>query len=344
MDSLAILQQLVSAPGPVGQESAVANVFRSLISEIGLTSTSDAKGNVHVTLGDPAKAKRIVVTAHLDEIAMIVRGITPSGSLKVGSLGGLYPWKLGEGPVEILAPRETLPGVLSFGSIHTNHPASNAQQARERAFDWDMASVFTGLKPGQLESAGVRVGTRVVVARSQRSLWIVGDFVTSYFLDDRADVLAMFLAIVQLKDSDISATFIATAAEEVGGEGALYALHSLQPDVCIALELGPIVIDAPALLTSNPTVWVQDGYSSPAASDLDLLAEIAQGLGHPLQFQAFSMGGSDASCAASRGLCARPFTLGIPMENSHGFEIMHRDAPSTLANFTVALVKRLQNE
>ena len=344
MDSIDVLQELVRAPGPGGQEEAVAEVFRGYLGELNLPYSTDAKGNVHVTLGDPERAKRIVVTAHLDEIAMIVRGIYTDGSLRIGSLGGLYPWKIGEGPVEILTTSGGIPGVLSFGSIHTDDPSANVQRAKEHGLDWAMCSVFTGQTVSALKHKGVRVGSRVVVAQSRRDLWFVGDFVAGYFLDDRADLLAMLLTLELLKDENIDATFLATAAEEVGGEGAQYALQSLLPEVCIALELGPLVPDAPAVLSPFPTVWVQDSYSSTSAADLDLLADTAQSLGHPLQFQAFSRGGSDASCAASRGLCARPITLGIPMENSHGFEIMHKDAPQTLAEFTVALVNRLQKE
>jgi putative aminopeptidase FrvX len=78
-----------------------------------------------------------------------------------------------------------------------------------------------------------------------------------------------------------------------------------------------------------------------AASDLDLIDEIGQGLGMNLQFQSLSRGGSDASASANQGLCARPFTLGLPMENTHGFEIMHPDAMEQLAKLTVALVNKL---
>ena len=62
-----------------------------------------------------------------------------------------------------------------------------------------------------------------------------------------------------------------------------------------------------------------------------------------LLFQALSRGGSDASCAASHGLCARPITLGLAMENSHGFEVMHGGAMDNLAMLTVALVKHLSS-
>ena len=168
----------------------------------------------------------------------------------------------------------------------------------------------------------------------------MGQHVAGYFLDDRADLVSWLLALEQLKDVD-GVIFAATAAEEVGGEGAQYLLHEWRPEICIALELAPFVPDAPSELTASPSIWVNDSYSAPASADLDLLEEISDEIGMPLQFQAFSRGGSDASCSASRGLCARPFTLGLPMENSHGFEIMHRDAMDQLAALTVALIKRL---
>jgi len=338
MDALDLLRSLTVIPAPPGQEGELAAELERLVSEMGLMSEQDAKGNVLVRLG--RSHPKIVVTAHMDEIAMLVRRIHPDGTLSVTSLGGLYPWKLGEGPVDILASSGDIAGVLGFGSIHTNDPSSRAQRAREAPLDWPSASVFTGREADELVELGVRPGTRVVVARSRRQIVEVGSHVAGYFLDDRADLVSWLLALERLGEVD-GVVFAATSAEEVGGEGAQYLMHKLHPEICIALELGPIVPDAPSAITAEPSVWVNDSYSAPAASDLDLLAQIASEIDISLQFQAFSRGGSDASCAASRGLCARPFTLGLPMENSHGFEIMHEDAMEQLAALTVALIKRL---
>ncbi len=57
-------------------------------------------------------------------------------------------------------------------------------------------------------------------------------------------------------------------------------------------------------------------------------------------WQYLSRGGSDASCAASKGLTARPVTLGLPVENSHGYEIMHREAPAELVRLLLAYLRR----
>ncbi len=338
MDSAALLQELVSLPGPPGQEEAVRRALEAHLGRRGLDHRTDAKGNLLVPFGDGRP--RIVVTAHMDEIALMVREIEPDGSLRVTNLGGLYPWKCGEGPVDVLAREEILPGVLSFGSIHTSDPSSTVQWARERPLGWDQAHVFTGRSPFDLAKAGVRPGTRVVIARSRRTLTELGEFVAGHFLDDRADLVAWLLALEALGDT-ADVLFAATTSEEVGGEGALYLLGESRPEVCIALELGASVPDAPIALTATPTVWARDGYAAMGAGDGDMLDGLGRELGMALQFQVLSRGGSDASCAAARGLCARPITLGIPMENTHGYEIMHRDGPSELARLTVALVRRL---
>lgn len=144
-----------------------------------------------------------------------------------------------------------------------------------------------------------------------------------------------------VKDSGLDVLFAATTCEEVGGEGALYLLQELRPEVCIALELGPNVPDAPVKISATPTVWVNDAYSAPLSADLDLMDEVGKSLKMELQFQALSRGGSDASCAAKYGHCARPFTLGLPMDNSHGYEIMHRDAINEMARLTEAVLKRI---
>ncbi len=337
--SLSLLQELVSIPGPAGQEALVRLAVARHVDLLGLTHETDAKGNLIVRLG--TGEPKWVVTAHMDEIAMLVRQVLPDGRLKVGMLGGLHPWKLGEGPVSILGKHKVVAGVISFGSVHTESKASTVVAAKQSPLTWEMTTIITGRTPDELAAAGIRPGTRVVVAPERRKLTEVGELIAGYFLDDRADLVSWILALQILKDQDVNGYFVATAAEEVGGEGALFFLQKVRPAVCIALELGPHVPDAPVLLNDQPTVWVTDAYATMSAADGDLLDSLGRELGMQLQFQALSRGGSDASCAAGKGLCARPITLGLPMDNTHGYEVMHPGAMTNLARLTVALVQRL---
>ena len=340
MNPLDLLQELVSVPGPPGQEGLVRDVLAAHLEHLGYAHSTDAKGNLIVRLGSSSGPK-VVVTAHMDEIALFVRQINADGTLKVSPLGGIFPWKLGEGPVTIMASSGHFDAVLGVGSIHTESNLSSAKRAKSDVLTWEMTTVTTGLSKDELKKRGVRLGTRVVVAPSRRALTKFGDFVSGYFLDDRADLVSWLLVLEALQGSSLDVTFVATTSEEVGGEGALYFLTSELPDICIALELAPQVPDSPIVIDARPVVWVNDAYAAMPPHLGEVLDSVSGESGIELQYQALSRGGSDASCSAAKGLCAHPITLGLPMENSHGYEIIHRDSMRALADFTVALLKRL---
>jgi putative aminopeptidase FrvX len=153
----------------------------------------------------------------------------------------------------------------------------------------------------------------------------------------------MLLAMESLTETPPKAhvIFATTASEEVGGEGAAYLMNRVQPEICVALEIGPRVPECPFEIDEEPTIWVTDSYASIHSEDMRILAEVCREIGQNPHWQPLSRGGSDASAAAQKGLTARPVTLGLPVENSHGFEIMHRNAPRELARLLVAYLGRL---
>ena len=341
-----LLQELIDLPGPPGQEDQVRDYVAAVARSLGSVAEFDLRGNLLISAPGEASINphpRIIVMAHLDEIAMIVERVEDDGRLKVAQLGGLLPWKLGEGPVTILGSKQ-LTGVLSFGSIHSASPANPIVKARETTITFETAKIFTGLSKSQLHEAGVGPGTRVVVGLNRREVVSVGDYISAPFLDDRADLAAMLLVIESLSKSNVSISdvvFAATVSEEVGGHGALYLLRRMQPEIGIALEIGPRVPENPIPFDGYPTVWVNDSYSSMTTHDIELTEAAAADIHSKVHRQALSRGGSDASCAASHGLLARCFTLAFLAENSHGYEITHRDSLSNLARLTGAVLERL---
>ncbi|HLV81315.1 MAG TPA: hypothetical protein VKT32_13600 [Chthonomonadaceae bacterium] len=347
LDSTELIRQLVALPGPPGEENAVREGLAERLRALDYAPAIDSKGNLCVRLGGAAGPGRpsVLVTAHLDEIALMITRIEEDGKIRVAPLGGAYTWKWGEGPVSILARLGPLPGILSYGSIHTNAEESVVEKARHQPLKWEQTYVFTGLDAPALAAAGARPGLRVVLAPSRRLVTEFGPFVASYFLDDRADLAVWLMALEILRQEDTGGwgpvTFAATASEEVGGDGAQYLLHAQPANICVALEIGPRTPEADFPIDSQPTLWVRDGYAAMEAVDGEVLADCCAELGQRPHWQFLSRGGSDASCAASKGLTARPVTLGLPVENSHGYEIMHRDAPAELLRLLLAYLRRL---
>lgn len=339
-NSTELIHWLVSLIGPSGQECAVREALAERLRGIGYEPETDAKGNLLVHLPGDTRSPHIVVTAHMDEIGLMITRVEDDGKVRVAAVGGTYTWKWGEGAVEILTADEPIPGILSYGSIHTNNESSVVQQARTQALPWEHAYLFTGMDRQTLEAAGVRPGLRVVLARARRQVTEFGDFVASYFLDDRADLAVWFMALELLKSNSLpglpALTFAATTSEEVGAEGALYLLRTRPADICVALEIGPKAPDADFPIDASPTIWVRDGYAGMEAVDGEILTACCSEQGITPHWQYLSRGGSDASCASSKGLTARPVTLGLPVENSHGYEIMHRDAPDQMLKLLLA--------
>ncbi len=346
--STQLIKELVALKGPPGEEKSVRDWLKREVDALSLKHTTDSKGNLLVDLSAPNQKKRtgprIVVTAHMDEIALIVTRIDDDGKVRVAASGGSYPWKWGEGPVEILTRMGSITGILSFGSIHTDSEISVAEQARKGPLLWKQAYIFTGKSASLLEAEGVRPGLRCVLSSSRRIVTEFGDFLSSFFIDDRADLAVWLIAMEKLSQSPLtsgaSLLFAATASEEVGGEGALFLLREHPSDICIALEIGPRTPDAYFPIDAGPTIWVRDGYAAMEALDGEILEDCCKETGLTPHWQYLSRGGSDASCAASRGLTARPVTLGLPVENSHGYEIMHKDAPDAMVRLLIAYIQK----
>lgn len=341
-----LLNKLLSLYAPSGHEMPARIWLETYLRGLGYTTSSDSKGNVMVKReGDPSRPA-VLVTAHLDEIALMVTDVTDDGKILVTNVGGSYPWKWGEGEMEILTYKKPVPAILSFGCIHTNHPESVVEHARTHALKWDHAYLFTGRTKSELQRLGVHAGLRVVIPKSRRGITSLNEYLCAYFLDDRAALLIWLMALEALRDIPTSETppllFAATTSEEVGGLGACHILQNQKFPICVALEISPKTPEANFPIDATPTIWVKDGYAAMEAIDGEILEECASSLDIAVTWQYLSRGGSDASCAAALGLTARPVTIGFPVENSHGFEIMHSDAPETMLRLLLNYLQKVR--
>jgi len=343
--SLELIRDLIALPAPPGQEQVLCNWLQNRLTQMGYSSEQDSKGNVLVTLDGGGNAPSILVTAHLDEIALMITKIESDGKIRVAELGGVYTWKWGEAPVDILVSGGAIPAVLSYGSIHTNAEESVVEYARHNPLPFKKAYLFTGKSYEELAALGVRPGLRVVLGASRRVVMEFGEFVASYFLDDRADIAVWLMALEKMRAEGYTypgkIVFCASASEEVGGEGARFALTRFPADICVALEIGPKTPEADFPIDSSPVIWVRDGYASMEAKDGQILEEVCAAEGITPHWQYLSRGGSDASCSSALGLTARPVTLAFPVDNSHGYEIMHKDAPDELLRLFLAYLYRV---
>ena len=319
------IAQLVMCHSPSGVEGEVNDYLLSKLEELGVEHWQDDADNIVVRIKGEREGA-LAITAHKDEIGGIVKRVERDGRLSVRALGGAYPWVYGEGVVDLLGDNEVVSGILSFGSRHVSHESPQKRQQEGKAVEWPMAWVETKRSTMELDIAGVRPGTRMVVGKHRKQPFRMGAHIASYTLDNKAS-LAILLALAEtVKSPPIDIYLVASAKEEVGAIGALYFTQRTRIDQLIALEICPLSREYPLQDGPWPALFSQDSYG---VYDEGLNREIvtaAQDVNIHLQLATVEGFGSDASIAMKFGHVARASCLAFPTQNTHGFEIAHLSA------------------
>ncbi len=339
-DTIQLLTELLSIPAPSAREEMIAEKIRCEIAECGYESTTDHAGNVSVRLG-PAGVDMppVILASHMDEIAMTVTVVEPDGRLKVRNSGGLRPYKIGEGMVDLVGDNGIISGVLSFGSAHGN----------SSGHAWDDVCIFTGLKPDDLKKAGIRPGTSAVPSAQGRGPVVFGDpadpFVAAWTFDDRMGVVTLLrlLERIEREKIEIRRPLIIsfTIHEEGGCHGAKVLARRECPEVFIAVDGCPVTPEAPLQLDGSPGIWSLDSHAHYDQKIVQSFCRIAESTGISLQAAVYNSASSDASRVYDVGAAPRVATIGHVRENSHGFEIARLSVFDNLLEILVQFLKEI---
>lgn len=341
-----LLQELLSAYGPCGQENAVRDICRRELEPLVEETWVDAAGNlIGLIRGGDAPAIRVM--AHMDELSMLVKRVESDGTLHVTQLGTMYPGNFGLGPVAILGD-ETLCGVLTLGSEHTTQESQRIWETKpdhgDKALDWTHVYVFTGHTPEELARSGIGPGTRVCVHRSKRALIEFGNYLGCYFMDDRAAIAALLVAARRLSQAGsppaADVYFVFTTNEEIGGVGGTYASRHLPGELTIAVEVGPTEAEYGTTVGGGPIVAYSDALCVYDKEVADALMDVASKLGLSPQAAVLGAFESDASHSKADGFAPRAGLLCLPTLSTHGYEVITRGAIPAIADVLVAFLGR----
>lgn len=331
---LDLLQELLWTYGPCGQEDAVRDVCQRELRPLVDDTWIDPAGNLVGRIRGDSDSSATRVMAHMDELSMLVKRIDQDGIMHLAPSGTMYPANFGLGPVAVLGDHETVCGVLSLGSEHTTKESERIWETKpdqgDKSLDWMHVYVFTGRTTADLRAAGIHPGTRVCVERSKRTLVDVGDYVGSYFMDDRAPVAALLEAARTLHERGerppLDVYLVFTTNEEIGGVGGAYASRTLPGDLTLALEVGPTEAEYGTRVGGGPIIGYSDALCVYDKDVADRLMEIAAE--RELSPQAAVLGAfeSDASHAKANGLSPRAGLLCLPTLSTHGYEVIARAA------------------
>jgi putative aminopeptidase FrvX len=320
------ITELVLCHSPSGVETEVDQYILGKFAALGIAAWLDAAGNAIAKIPGTDSSRAIAITAHKDEIGGIVKRVGDQGRVEVRKLGGAFPWVYGEGVVDLLGDEQTISGILSFGSRHVSHESPQKVQQEDQPLRWEDAWIETKCTAEELNAAGVRPGTRMVVGKHRKRPFRMKDYIASYTLDNKASIAILLELAAILKQPTVDVYLLASAKEEVGAVGAMYFTQRHYLEALIALEICPLSPEYPIQEGVTPVLLSQDGYG---LYDEDLNRKIRETASQkyiPLQLATISGFGSDGSITMKFGHVARAACLSFPTHNTHGYEIAHLGA------------------
>jgi endoglucanase len=230
-DLVKLLKEMLSVSGLSGFERPIRDIVRTawepLTDELSVSKIGSLHGFKQGQGAAPRR--RVLISAHMDAIGMMVTGIQ-DGLLRVTGIGGLDHRILPGQPV-IVHVREPVPGVIVQPPGHLL-PESVGDGPVEMKY----LLVDVGLRPEDVLEK-VRVGDTVSYA--QEPLELTGEALAGHTLDNRVSVAATTLCLEELQsryhDWDVWA--VASAQEEETLGGALTSPFDIRPDIAIIIDV-----------------------------------------------------------------------------------------------------------
>lgn len=313
------LATLTSLHGVSSHETAVIRWLRDRFAPLVDTVTIDPLGNLIATRAGPPDAPHLVVSAHADEIGLLVASIEPDGFLRLEEFTGVQP-RLLEGRHVRVGASPGVPGVIGARSAHGLSPDEWGRGARLEDLYVDLGVEAAA----DVTALGVRVGDPVVVVSELQEVGATR--VAGKGLDNRAGCVVLLHLLRRLQGQPLPCqlTALVTVQEEAGLRGAKVAFAHLHPDLALVVDTRPAggtpdTRSRAALPQVGQGVILScatSGYLVPRAMQ-DAMRAVAERRGIPYQWSVASGGSSDASAAHLAAAGIATMDLGLPRRYAH---------------------------
>ncbi len=321
--SVELLRRLCATPGVPGREEALRELVVAELQDYADDIRIDAMGNVIARRhGTGAQPRTLMLAAHMDEIAFLVRAIHKEGFLYFHPLGGFDPRTLVAQRVKIYG-RRVLDGVIGIKATHLTTP-----EERSKVIPLEELFIDVGLPADEVKEL-VSIGDPITL---ERELIEMGNFYTGKALDNRVGLYVMVEAFKRYRQSPDTVYAVATVQEEVGLRGARTAAFGLDPHLGIAIDV-TIAADTPGMeehqyctrLGHGVAIKLVDSYSISHPALVRFLRQIAEQEAIPHQLEILPRGGTDAAAMQLSRAGIPVCTISIPNRYTHSVvECVHK--------------------
>ena len=308
-----LLEKLCLLDGISGDEAEVREFIISQIKDYAEVTVDPLGSIIAFCKGKKKPKNKVLVSAHMDEVGMIVTYINADGTLKCDCVGGVDP-KVVFGK-RVRVGKNKLLGVIAGTAVH-----NVAKSERNKAVPFDKLVIDIGCESRQQAEELVKQGDSVsFVSEFVR----FGDgFVKCKAIDDRAGCAIMIKLIKDQPEYDTYFTFV--VQEEIGLRGAATASYTVDPDYTFVLE-ATTASDIPESenekkvceLGKGAVVSYMDRHTIYDKEMIDLAFETARENNIAVQTKSVIAGGNDAGAIhISRG-GVRTTAVSLPCRYLH---------------------------
>jgi len=325
LKDIELLRELCLCFGPSGCEDRVRELIYEQIKDFCDDITIDRMGNlIAVVHSEKADAKKIMVSAHMDEVGFMICDIDSDGYLKFCTVGGIDPRVLSSRAVTVGDENRQTDGII--GSLAIHH-----QNAEDRKKITPIDKMYIDIGANSKEDAEKYVG-----------IGDFGTFKTNFVLfgkddkmmrakaiDDRLGCTVMieiirYFAEHKDKKPDCNIAFSFSVREEVGLSGALTAADSIHPDFAIVLESTAIadIADVPensrvAKVGDGGVISLLDRSTIYDAKFIEFALQTAKENNIAVQIKKYLSGGNDANHIHKSREGVRTLALSAPTRYLH---------------------------
>ena len=310
MELLRQMKELTQLRGISGCEDQVREYLIQRIAGHCDSYEVDNMGNLIVhKKGKKAPEKKVLFSAHMDEVGFIVTHITPEGMLHFETVGGVTPAVTAGRPV--LVGEQAIPGVIGTRPVHL----ITEEERKEYAKIEDMR-IDIGAKDKAEAEKMVSPGDQATFIGPWKELG--ENSILARAIDDRAGC-ALLLGMLQ-GELEYDCTFAFVVQEETGCAGSKAVAFSQRPDIAVAVE-STTAGDLPTAPDGRQVCRVGAG---PVISFMDKgtiypwdlyqqAAKLAEDAGIPWQTKEGVFGGNDARSYVSSAAGAKVLAVSLPV-------------------------------
>ncbi len=284
-----LLKTLCALPGPSGCEDAVRDYIIEYAKPYADKMETDSMGNLLVFRKGEHSDRTLMVCGHMDEVGIIITGITADGYLKFDFVGGVdRRVVIGK---RVRVGEHHIPGIIGVKAFHLSKGESERVVPAVEALYIDIGA--------ECKEDAERLVCLGDVGTFDEDVFEFGGLLKAKAIDDRLGC-AVMLKLME-KQPACDTWFVFTVQEEVGTRGAGVAAFRIRPDAALIVE-STTAADLPGVDAHKTICTVGEGAVIPfmdrrtiyTKSLVKRMTQLADANGIRWQTKHMIAGGTDA--------------------------------------------------